>query len=91
MNIIHQDSTALISDVFRPAETDARDLESITKRVEITLALIGYTATQGPGVHGREVAPKFNVDPTTLSRVVRRVAGDSELIEAAETVPGMLK
>lgn len=87
------DLTALITAVCRHLEIDERELETNTRRVQIARAraLIGHIATQELGVPGSEVARKFKIDRSAVCRAVRRVAGDSELIEAAETVLGNLK
>ena len=85
--------SVLIAAACRHFEIDEKELGSRTRRVEIAraLALIGYIATQELAVSGSEVARRFTIDRSAISRAIRRAAGDTELIEGAGTVLGMLK
>jgi len=87
------DLSVLIAAACRHFEIDEKELGSRTRRVDIARvrALIGYIATQELAVSGSEVACRFNIDRSAVSRAVRRVASDNELIEAAKTVLSMLE
>ena len=86
------DLSVLIAAVCRHYGIDETELGSRTRRTEIARAraLIGYIATQELLVPGSELARRFNIDRSAVSRAVRRVANDPELIEAAKMVLGIL-
>ena len=59
---------------------DEAELAGRTRRIEIAraLALIGYIATQELLISGSELARRFNIDRSAVSRAARRAAQDPE-------------
>lgn len=87
------DLTGLTAAACRYLGIDEMELGSRTRRIEIARAraVIGYIATRELAASGSEVACRFNIDRSAVSRAVRRVASDRELIKAANAVLGILE
>ena len=58
------------------------------RHVEIARAraLISFVATQNLSISGSEVASRFNVDRSAISRANQRVSRDPELLSATKTI-----
>ena len=67
---------------------EEKELARPTIRVEIARdrALVGYVATQILSISGSEVARRFNVDRSAISRTSQRVSRDPELPAATKTI-----
>lgn len=81
MRSVGIDLTVLIAVACRYLGIDENELGSRTRRIKIARAraVIGYIATQELAISGSEVACRFNIDRSAVSRAVQRVASDSEL------------
>jgi len=67
---------------------EERELTRPTIRVEIARvrALISFVAMQILSISGSEVARRFNVDRSAISRATQRVSRDPELLSATKTI-----
>ena len=67
---------------------EEKELARPTRRVEIARAraLISYVATQSLSISGSEVARRFNVDRSAISRATLRVSRDPEMLSATKTI-----
>jgi chromosomal replication initiation ATPase DnaA len=74
--------------VCRYLGIEEKELARPTRRVEIARArgLIGYVATQNLSISGSEVARRFNVDRSAISRAALRVSRDLELPAATKKI-----
>ncbi|MGD8676934.1 MAG: helix-turn-helix domain-containing protein [Desulfobacterales bacterium] len=82
------DLSALIAAACRYLGIGKRDLARPTRRVEIARAraLISYVATQNLSISGSEVARRFNVDRSAISRATLKVSRDPELLSVSKTI-----
>ncbi len=86
------DLSALIAASCRYLGIEEKELARPTRRIEIARAraLIGHVATRCLFISGSEVARRFNVDRSAISRAVQRVDKDPKLLAAAQAVQGVL-
>jgi chromosomal replication initiation ATPase DnaA len=72
------DLSAVIAAVCRYLGIEEKELARPTRRVEIARArgLIGYVAMQNLSISGKEVARRFSVDRSAISRASQRVSRD---------------
>jgi putative transposase len=86
------DLSVVIAAVCRHLGIDEAELAGRTRRIEIARAraLIGYIATRELLISGSELARRFNIDRSAVSRAARRAANDSLLIEVAKNVLSFL-
>jgi putative transposase len=82
------DLSAVIAAACRYLRIEEKELARPTRRVEIARAraLISYVATQSLSISGSEVARRFNVDRSAISRATQRVSQDPELPAATKTI-----
>ena len=82
------DLSAVIAAACRYLGIEEKELARPTIRVEIARAraLISYVATQNLSISGSEVARRFNVDRSAISRATQRVSRDPELLSATKTI-----
>ena len=82
------DLTGVIAAVCHYFNIREEDLASPTKRSNIACAraVVGHIATRYLSVPGSEVARRLNLDRSAISRAVRRVERDQDLIEAVRKV-----
>ena len=82
------DLSAVIAAASRYLGIEEKELARPTRRVEIARAraLISYVATQILSISGSEVARRFNVDRSAISRATQRVSRDPELLSATKTI-----
>jgi chromosomal replication initiation ATPase DnaA len=82
------DLSAVIAAACRYLGIEEKELARPTRRVEIARArgLIGYVATQNLSISGSEVARRFNVDRSAISRAALRVSRDLELPAATKKI-----
>jgi chromosomal replication initiation ATPase DnaA len=82
------DLSAVIATASRYLDIEEKELPRPTRRVEIARAraLIGYVTTQVLSISGSEVARRFNVDRSAISRATLRVSPDPELPAAIKTI-----
>jgi len=80
----HRKSTA----TCRYLGIEEKELARPTRRFEIARAraLISFVATQNLSISGSEVALRFNVDRSAISRATLRVSRDPELLSASKTI-----
>ena len=86
------DLSAVITTACRYLGIDEAELAGRTRRIEIARAraLIGCIATQELLISGSELARRFNIDRSAVSRAARRAAHDPKLIEVAKEVLSIL-
>ena len=72
---------------------EGKELARPNKRVEIARAhaLFRYVATQNLSISGSEVARRFGVDLSTISRATQRVSRDLEMLSATKTIQSELE
>jgi len=82
------DLSAVIAAACRYFGIEEKELARPTRRVEIarTRALISYVSTQSLPISGSEVARRFNVDRSAISRATLRVRRGPELPAATKTI-----
>ena len=82
------DLSAVIAAACRYIDIEEKELARPNRRVEIarSRALISYVATQMLSISGSEVARRFNVDHSALSRATQRVSRDPELLSTTKTI-----
>ena len=82
------DLSALNAAVYRCLNIEDKGLSSPKKHPTIARAraLISFVATQILSVSGSEVARRFNVDRSAISRASQRVSRDPELPAATKTI-----
>jgi len=82
------DLSAVIAAACRYFGIEDKELVRPTIRVEIarTRALISYVSTQSLPISGSELARRFNVDRSAISRATQRVCRDPELLSATKTI-----
>jgi len=87
------DLSAVIAAACRYLGIEEKELARPTKLVEVALAraLISYVATQILSISGSEVARRFNVDRSAISRATLRVSQDPELPATTKTIQRELK
>ena len=80
--------SAAIAAACRYLGIEEKELARPTRRVEIARAraLISYVAMQILSISGSEVARRFNVDRSAISRATQRVSRDPELPAAIKTI-----
>ncbi|WP_424350789.1 helix-turn-helix domain-containing protein [Lutimonas sp.] len=73
--------SAVIASACRYLGIEEKELARPTRRVEIARARapISYVATQIMSISGSEVARRFNVDRSAISRTTLRASHDPEL------------
>ena len=86
------DLSAVIAAACRYRGIEVKELARPTICVEIARArvLISYVATQMLSISGSEVAHRFNVDRSAISRAIRRVSRNPDLIATTKTFLGLL-
>lgn len=79
------DLSSLVAAACRHLKIEEKTLQSATRRRDVARAhaLISYIATQELSIPGSEVAGRFNVDRSSVSRAVQRVMNDARLAAAA--------
>ena len=82
------DLSAVIAAACRYLGIEEKELARPTKLVEVALAraLISYDATQILSISGSEVARRYNVDRSAISRATQRVSRNPELLSATKTI-----
>ena len=82
------DLSAVIAAACRYRGIEVKELARPTICVEIARArvLISYVATQMLSISGSEVASRFNVDRSAISRASQGVSHDSKLPAATKTI-----
>jgi len=82
------DLPAVIAAVCRCLNIEDKELSSPTKRLKIARAraLISFVATQNLSISGSEMARRFNVGRSAISRATQRVSRDPELPAATKTI-----
>ena len=82
------DLYAVIAAACRYFGIKEKELARLTKRVENARAraLITNAAKQILSISGSEVARRFNVDPSAISRATLRVSRDPEMLSATKTI-----
>ena len=82
------DLSALNAAVYRCLNIEDKGLSSSKKHPTIARAraLISYVATQNLSISGSEVARRFYVDRSAISRATLRVSRDPELLSATKTI-----
>ncbi len=87
------DLSAVIAAACRYLGIEEKELARPTRRVEIARAraLISFVATRNLSISGSEVARRFNVDRSAISRATQRVSRDPELLSATKTIQRELK
>jgi predicted regulator of amino acid metabolism with ACT domain len=78
--------------VLEPFLIDEKRLVSAAKasKVAQARAVISHIATRDLSISGSEVARRLHVDRSAVSRAVRRVENDPDLIGTARTIRGVL-
>jgi putative transposase len=86
------DLSAVIAAVCRDFNVDERELATATKRFKVARAraVVSHIATHELSISGSEVARRFHVDRSAVSRAVQRVGKDADLIATAGRVLGRL-
>jgi putative transposase len=86
------DLSGLITTVCRDFGIEHKELLSGAKghKVAQARALISYIATRDFSFSGSEVARRLQVDRSAVSRAVRRVGNDPDLLETARLIRGVL-
>ena len=86
------DLTAVVGAVCRYLQVGEKELESTTRRLEIARAraLVSLIATRELSIPGSEVALRFNIDRSAVSRAAYRVGNDAELTAAVNAILTML-
>jgi len=86
------DLTAVVGAVCRYLQVGEKELESTTRRLEIARAraLVSLIATRELSIPGSEVALRFNIDRSAVSRAAYRVGNDAELTAAVKAILTML-
>ncbi len=84
--------SGLITTGCRCFRTEHEELLSGAKsrKVAQARAVISHIATRDLSISGSEVARRFQVDRSAVSRAVRRVENDPDLREAAGLIPEAL-
>ena len=82
------DLSAVIVAACRYLGIEEKELARPTRCVEIARAraLISFVATQNLSISGSEVARRFNVDRSAISRATLRVSRDPELLSVSKTL-----
>ena len=82
------DLCAVIAAACRYLGIEEKNLPRPIIRFEIARAraLISFVATQNLSIAGSEVARRFNVDRSAISRATQRVSQDPELPAATKTI-----
>jgi chromosomal replication initiation ATPase DnaA len=82
------DLSAVIAAACRYFGIEEKELVRPTRRVEIApaRALISYVVTQNLSISGSEVARRFNVDRSAISRATLIVSRDPELSAVAKKI-----
>ena len=82
------DLSAVIAVACRYLGIEEKELARPTRRVEIARAraLITFVAAQNLSISGSEVARRFNVDRSAISRASQRVSRNPELLSATKTI-----
>ena len=82
------DQSAVIAAARRYLGIEEKELAWPTRRVEIARAraLISYVASQILSISGCELARRFNLDRSSISRATQRVGRDPELPAATKTI-----
>jgi transcription initiation factor TFIIIB Brf1 subunit/transcription initiation factor TFIIB len=82
------DLSAVIAAACRYLGIEEKELARPTRRVEIARAhaLISFVARQNLSISGSEVARRFNVDRSAISRAALRVSRDLELPAATKKI-----
>ncbi|MDQ1334349.1 MAG: REP-associated tyrosine transposase [Thermodesulfobacteriota bacterium] len=86
------DLSGLITSVCRHFGIEHKELLSNTKhhKVAQARAVISHIATRDFSFSGSEVARRLQVDRSAVSRAVRRVGNDPDLLETARLIRGAL-
>ncbi len=86
------DLTGVIAAVCGHFQIDEKELVSASKRIKVAhaRAVVSVIATRDLSLPGSEVARRLNVDRSAVSRAVKRVENDPELVGIAGTVLGDL-
>ena len=82
------DLYAVIAAACRYFGIEEKELARLNKRVENAgaRALITNAAKQILSISGSEVARRFNVDPSAISRATIRVSQDPEMLSGTKTI-----
>lgn len=86
------DLSGLITTVCQHCGIEHEELLSGAKghKVAQARAVIGHVATRDLSISGSEVARRLQVDRSAVSRAVRRVENDPDLLETAKLIRGAL-
>jgi REP element-mobilizing transposase RayT len=87
------DLTALVGAVCGHLQVGEKELESTTRRLEVARAraLVSHIATRELSIAGSEVARRFHIDRSAVSRAAHRVLNDPDLTKAARAILAMLQ
>jgi hypothetical protein len=87
------DLSAVVAAVCRHLQVDERELESTSRRLEVARAraLVSHIATRELSIPGSEVARRFHIDRSAVSRAAHRTGCDPELASATKTILGLIK
>jgi chromosomal replication initiation ATPase DnaA len=82
------DLSRVIAAVCAHFGIDEKELVSASKRPNLAhgRAVVSHIATQGLSISGSDVARRLNVDRSAVSRAVRRVGDDPDLIGTAGSI-----
>jgi len=86
------DLSAVIAAVCCDFDVDEKELASATKRIKVARAraVVSHIATQDLSICGSEVARRFHLDRSAVSRAIQRVEKDPDLIATARRILGLL-
>jgi predicted regulator of amino acid metabolism with ACT domain len=85
---LQSDLSSVIAVACRYLGIEEKEMARLTIRVEIAsaLAMINYFTTQNLSISGSEVARRFNVDRSSISRATKMVSQDPELPAATKMI-----